>query len=735
MIGRRGALIVGCAHYEEPDLQSLPAVAKDAEALAEVLADPDVGGYEVRRVIDQPAHLMARAIDEFFVDREPDDLLLLHLSCHGVKDETGDLYFAAADTRVRLLTSTAVPAAFVNQRMSRTRSRRVVLLLDCCYAGAFEKGLVAKSAGSLDLQERLTGRGRAVITASTAMEYAFVGGRLDERQTVPPSVFTGALVEGLRSGEADRDLDGLVGLDELYEYVYDAVRETTPNQTPSKWELGIQGDLVVAQRGTPVAAGAPLEPELVQAVESPLASIRAGAVAELARVLAGSHPGRRLAAEQALNHLLDDDSLSVRSAAKAALSARQNTGLPAPPPPDPAEPEVPLGTMVSAQPRPASDGATRQEADATAGDESQALARASDESREPAQSLLEGERTPVHVDAVTISPNLDTVVSSDRPAFLPRWRRPLLVGGLTLVVSCALVAAILLQEGPPPDLAPALDRDHALVRADGQVQAVDMRTGDVLAVTAESATQPAVSRDRRTVYVKWGDERDPMLLDADLSNARPLPLPDEACESVDRPSWSEQGDRIAVICAGPTPTVYVGDVVLDEADRMVDVDWSHSLDTDAIQAESLVPKGGPTWLGRDFLVVPAWRDGVDESAPVALFAVPTAVRTTVGPQKIEDDDDGVANPDVHGDTMLYLKGPQSQKEVLTVRLDRSTGQPVEGATSVSRNVRGATWSPYGAEVLVVTAERELTVLAQEGSEGGWASDDGPVGDNPAWGSR
>jgi len=38
--------------------------------------------------------------------------------------------------------------------------------------------------------------------------------------------------------DADRDQDGMVGLDELYEYVYDKVRAATPNQTPGKWTFG-----------------------------------------------------------------------------------------------------------------------------------------------------------------------------------------------------------------------------------------------------------------------------------------------------------------------------------------------------------------------------------------------------------------------------------------------------------------------------------------------------------------
>lgn len=39
-------------------------------------------------------------MEEFFADRWPDHLLLVHFSCHGVKDEGGELYFAAANTNL-----------------------------------------------------------------------------------------------------------------------------------------------------------------------------------------------------------------------------------------------------------------------------------------------------------------------------------------------------------------------------------------------------------------------------------------------------------------------------------------------------------------------------------------------------------------------------------------------------------------------------------------------------------
>jgi hypothetical protein len=127
----RSALIVANYEFADAGLRRLRAPAQDAEALAEVLQNPEIGGFHVDAIVNRPAHEVDRAIEAFFAERSPDDLLLLHYSGHGVKDENGDLYFAAADTDLRLLGATAVSAEFVNRLMSRTRSRRVVLFLDC----------------------------------------------------------------------------------------------------------------------------------------------------------------------------------------------------------------------------------------------------------------------------------------------------------------------------------------------------------------------------------------------------------------------------------------------------------------------------------------------------------------------------------------------------------------------------------------------------------------------------
>jgi uncharacterized caspase-like protein len=261
MPGSSLALIVASDRYEDPALRKLRGPAKEAEALAATLADPAIGGFQVRTLINQPAHLVTEEIEAFFDARARDDLLLLYFSCHGIKDDGGRLYFASTSTKLNRLAATGISSVFVNERMDESRSRKIVLLLDCCYSGAFARGMVPRATATVDIQERFEGRGRAIITASTAMEYAFETDGDVVSGSGTPSLFSKAVLDGLRTGDADLDGDGLVSVDELYDYVFRIVRETTPDQTPSM--IGnVQGELYLARspRNRAADAGVALEP-------------------------------------------------------------------------------------------------------------------------------------------------------------------------------------------------------------------------------------------------------------------------------------------------------------------------------------------------------------------------------------------------------------------------------------------------------------------------------------------
>ncbi len=313
MANGRGALIVATDTYADPQLRQLRAPGRDAQALAEVLGDPDIGDFDVRVVMNGRSYEVRLALEDFFSERRPDELLLVHFSCHGVKDETGRLFFAATDTQKARLNATAIAAEYVNDLINRTRSRQVVLLLDCCFSGAFTRGMVARSSPTLDVAEGFHGRGRAVLTASGALEYAWEGDELTRLNE--PSIFTSAIVAGLRSGEADRDRDQHVSVDDLYDYVFDEVRRKTPNQTPGKWS-NVEGTLVIARSPRRPAQ---LPAALVEASEDERVSIRAAAVAQLAELLNGSDVELAGAARARLVRLVDDDSRRVSDAAQAAL--------------------------------------------------------------------------------------------------------------------------------------------------------------------------------------------------------------------------------------------------------------------------------------------------------------------------------------------------------------------------------------------------------------------------------
>src|SRR5689334_1533334 len=316
MDGSRVALVVANDQYDDPGLKRLVAPAQDAAALAGVLADPAVGGFDVQVLRNAPAQDIRFAVEDFFADRNPEDLLLLHFSCHGLKNSAGELFLAVADTKPARLASTAVAADFVNRQMADSRAQRIALFLDCCYGGAFPRGMVVRAAGEAQVQDAFAkqaevggGRGRVVITASTSMEYAFEGGQLASDASKPaPSVFTGAVVDGLTTGEADRDGDGWVGLTELVGFVTDRIHRVTPNQNPQMWTFGSQGELLIARSRVRRITPAPLAPELTQAKESPLPAARFGVVDYLRERLYDQDLGQAYAAWQGLRQMIDDDS-------------------------------------------------------------------------------------------------------------------------------------------------------------------------------------------------------------------------------------------------------------------------------------------------------------------------------------------------------------------------------------------------------------------------------------------
>ena len=225
------ALLIGVSEYE-PGLDGLPSAVKDVTAMQQVLTNPDMGELadaDVKVLQNPDRQTMETAIYNLFANRVKEDLVLLYFSGHGVVDEGGEFYFASRSTckdQGRLVPPTAVAAQTVRNWLEQSRSQRKVIILDSCFSGAFAKGVKAKDSGSVNPEQFLGGKGTAILTASTSTQYALTQDGFDL------SVYTHYLVEGIRTGGADQDDDGFIGMEELHVYASSKVKEAAPAMTP-----------------------------------------------------------------------------------------------------------------------------------------------------------------------------------------------------------------------------------------------------------------------------------------------------------------------------------------------------------------------------------------------------------------------------------------------------------------------------------------------------------------------
>ena len=239
------ALLIAVSEYES-GLNPLPATIKDVEAMQRVLQNPEIGGFEVECLLNPDPLQMQTAIENLFLDSQRDDIVLLYFSGHGIKHDNGKLYFATKSTRKNEQgepsRASTVPADFVHDIINdnRSRSRRQVIILDCCFSGAFSPDTKGEDDISLNFEKvQLGGEGRAVLTSSTSTQYSF------------ESVYTKYLVQGIETGEADENHDGFISVNELHQYVQRKVQE-------DKYEMRPQIQSVIKEGFNIVLTKAPI---------------------------------------------------------------------------------------------------------------------------------------------------------------------------------------------------------------------------------------------------------------------------------------------------------------------------------------------------------------------------------------------------------------------------------------------------------------------------------------------
>ena len=245
MAGRYRALLIGNSSYpaDEHNLQTLKGPVKDIAALNRALIDPRTGLFadvDVTLLPEATSTRAIRALGGLFGTATRDDVLLVYFSGHGKLDHSGRLHLCMQDTESTDLLSTAVSSARISEFAEASHARNVVIVLDCCHAGAFR--------GS-DLGDAVAGPGRYVLASCRGTQLAN-----DATVVNGTSYFTQHLVDGLLDAAADQDGDGYVTFSDLYAYIDRRLREAG-KQIPQRRVDG-DGDVPLARRPLPAQAEA-----------------------------------------------------------------------------------------------------------------------------------------------------------------------------------------------------------------------------------------------------------------------------------------------------------------------------------------------------------------------------------------------------------------------------------------------------------------------------------------------
>jgi hypothetical protein len=237
------ALIIGVGRYQNLSQIDVPIAARDAEAVAAVLNDPDRCAYPPDQVIvltDTSATRKAvlDALDSLAAQLKAEDTLFLFFVGHGSSGTDGNYYLMTHDSQLkgsRVIAGTGVSEADLLGRLRAIPAKRMLMVINSCHSGELSPNfdVQPKAFSSEPPPQKFaeatlaTGEGRITITACRPDQKSWIGsGNL--------SIFTKALVDGLQ-GEAPNN-HGYISAFGLYEYIYLEAKEAAAdlgwNQEP-----------------------------------------------------------------------------------------------------------------------------------------------------------------------------------------------------------------------------------------------------------------------------------------------------------------------------------------------------------------------------------------------------------------------------------------------------------------------------------------------------------------------
>jgi hypothetical protein len=237
------AVVVGINDY--PHARQLKWAVNDARAFYRHLVDViQVPAENVTLLLNQDAGLsrLRSALGTHLKKMAgKQDMVIIYFAGHGATEKDvlspdGDgleKYILPYDVDPEDLYASALPMREISHIFYRIQSQRIIFIADACYSGASGGRTISLTGIRANISDafldRITaGKGTVIMTASGANEVSA------EDEKLQHGVFTFYLLQGL-AGAADADKDGLITVDEIYQYVSVQVpRATGQEQHPVK---------------------------------------------------------------------------------------------------------------------------------------------------------------------------------------------------------------------------------------------------------------------------------------------------------------------------------------------------------------------------------------------------------------------------------------------------------------------------------------------------------------------
>jgi serine/threonine-protein phosphatase 6 regulatory ankyrin repeat subunit B len=249
------AVIVGVSNYRDSKIPRLDLSDKDARAFGDFLKTQNEIFKETR-----VTYLLNEKATKLEIEKQlyytlpkagKEDTIILFFSGHGAFDPVRptEFLFLPYDAEPDYLGATGVKMSGL-EFLKGVNAERVLIIADACYAGGFSE-MKAKSVSpsvEMFLREVRSSSGRAIITSGTEKQLSW------EAPNAKNSVFTHNLLEGLR-GKADKDKNGIVSLDEAYQYAYARTKEETGGRQHPQKEEKIVGAFPLSFVGSRVPHG------------------------------------------------------------------------------------------------------------------------------------------------------------------------------------------------------------------------------------------------------------------------------------------------------------------------------------------------------------------------------------------------------------------------------------------------------------------------------------------------